>query len=769
MQTGLRAPWGVDQERARRAASYLLAGLLAVGATDVALADAGATDAGADVSAGAPYNLTEVVVTSRRREESLQDVPLAETVRTGADLQQQSAVLFEDAVQGVPNTLAFRSARSVSALEITMRGQTAIPSSIVYDPAVGLYINGVYVAEGQAAMGTLLDIDNVEIVRGTQGTLFGRNNTGGSVSIHTRAPQLDGYSGEFALAGGNDGLFGARAIVNVPLASTLAVRFAYQDNQHQGWGSSIVTGQNNFMDQHRYQARGSLLWQPGADFAAEITYERFRANEAGGLLHPLPGTLAAMIPGDTVPQDFYQTDAGKLQNDFAVTNAWGLNLHEHFSEALQARLIAGYRELFADNDYDADAMAASIADVTLNNTSYQKSAELQLSGKLLEERFDWVGGLYWFHDHGAADSVLAPGLSSPLPTYDINSVDNRSKAAYLHGEYKLTDAWHVAAGARRTEDERALDDNAYVDTSPLPPGQFCTIVDASDPNNPIPIGAETGGPCPPIHRSVTYHYWSWELSTDYRFNPDLMVYLRGGRGQRSGGWNIPVNTLQDAPFKPEQLTDVELGVKANELGGRLTLTADVFTGNYDDMQRLLAQLIGNTPTTLVINAGKARVSGAETEAGLVVTQRLRLQGSFGYTWAQYLEFTDPQGQDQSHNAFYMTPKYDAAASGIYSVPLSLGRLQLRADYDWHSALEFNVINDFNREGSVGVLNARASFTAASGALEATLFGTNLADKRYAYTGGTIVNPGTIPVASWQAAADRRLYGVEVAYRFSRPL
>ncbi len=626
MQTAPRAPLCVDRVSACRAAFCLLVALPGVITTGVAVADAAATDAGADVSAGAPYNLAEVVVTSRRREETLQDVPLAETVRTGAELEQQSAVLFEDAVQGVPNTLAFKSARSVSALEITMRGQTAIPSSIVYDPAVGLYINGVYVAEGQAAMGTLLDVDNVEIVRGTQGTLFGRNNTGGSVSIHTRAPQLDSYSGEFALAGGNDGLFGARAIVNLPIASTLAVRFAYQDNQHEGWGSSLVTGQNNFMDQHRYQARGSLLWQPGADFAAEITYERFRANEAGALLHPLPGTLAAMIPGDTVPQDFYQTDAGKLQSDFAVTNAWGLNLSEHFSDALQAKLIAGYRELFADNDYDADAMAASIADVTLNNTSYQKSVELQLSGKLLADRFDWVGGLYWFHDHGAADSTLAPGLSSPLPTYDINSVDNRSKAAYLHGEYKLTDAWHVAGGARRTEDERALDDNAYVDTSPLPPGQFCTIVDASDPNNPIPIGAETGGPCPPIHRSVTYHYWSWELSTDYRFNPDLMVYLRGGRGQRSGGWNIPINTLQDQPFKPEQLTDVELGVKANELGSRLTLTADVFTGNYDNMQRLLAQLIGNTPTTLVINAGKARVSGAETEAGLVVTPRAAAAG-----------------------------------------------------------------------------------------------------------------------------------------------
>jgi iron complex outermembrane receptor protein len=648
-----------------------------------------------------------------------------------------------------------------------MRGQTAIPSSIVYDPAVGLYIDGVYVANGQAAMGTLLDIDNVEIVRGTQGTLFGRNNTGGSISIHSHRPDLDAYSGDVALSGGNDGLFGARTVVNVPLASTLAVRFAYQDNQHQGWGSSDVTGQNNLMDQHRYQVRGGLLWKPTDDFESYLTYERFRANEAGALLHPLPGTIAAMLPGDTIPADFYQTDAGKLLSDFAVTNAWGLTLSEHFSDALQAKLIAGYRELHADNSFDGDAQAASIADVMLNNTSFQKSVELQLGGKTLAQRLDWVGGLYWFHDHGSADSLLAPGFSSPLPTYDLNSVDNRSKAAYLHGEYKLTDRWNVAAGVRRTEDSRELDDNAFVDTAPAPPGQFCTIVDASNPLNPVPLGALTGGPCPPIHKSVNYRYWSWELSSNYHVSDNLMVYMRSGRAQRSGGWNIPLNSLQDPPFKPEQLTDVELGVKANELGGRLTLTADVFTGNYDDMQRLLAKLIGNTPTTLVINAGKARVSGFESEAGMVVTQQLMVQVSFGWTYAQYLNFTDPSGNDASHNEFYMTPKYDAALSGIYTVPLSVGNLRLRADYNWHSALEFNVLNDFNRQGSVGLLNGRATLTSASGNLEASFFGTNLTDKRYAYTGGTIVNPGGLPVASWQAAADRRLYGVEVEYRFQR--
>jgi len=717
-------------------------------------------DAGGDAAAGSGYNLQEVLVTARRRDEKLLEVPLAETVKSGVELEQQSAVLFEDAVQGVPNTLAFRSARSVSALEITIRGQTAIPSSIVYDPAVGLYIDGVYVANGQAAMGTLLDIDNVEIVRGTQGTLFGRNNTGGSISIHSHRPDLGSFEGEAALAGGNDGLFQARTIVNVPLGNTLALRFAYQGDQHEGWGSSDVTGQDNLMDQHRYQLRAGLLFKPGEAFDAYLTYERFRANEAGALLHPLPGTLAAMLPGDTVPEDFYQTDAGKLLSDFAVTDAFALTLNERFSEALQAKLIAGYRELHADNDYDADAHAASIADVTLNNTSFQRSVELQLTGKAAA--LDWVGGVYWFHDHGSADSVLAPGLSSPLPTYDDNAVDNRSKAAYLHGDYRLAERWHVAAGARYTEDERDLNDNAFVDTSPAPPGPICTIVDET-------AAFPSFGPCPLIYRSVRYHYWSWEASTDYHFSEDVMVYLRSGRAQRSGGWNIPLNTLQDQPFKPEQLTDVELGVKANELGGRLTLTADAFTGNYDDMQRLLAKLIGNTPTTLVINAGKARVSGIETEAALVVARPLLLQGSFGWTDARYQQFTDTEGNDASHNEFYMTPKYTAALSGIYTMPLSIGSVHLRADYAWHSALQFNVLNDFNHQGSVGLLNGRATLASANGNLEASLFGTNLTDKRYAYTGGTIVNPGGLPVASWQAAADRRLYGLEVAYHFQQKL
>ena len=720
--------------------------------------------------------LEEIVITARRRPELSSDVPLAVTVESGRDLAAQSAVLFEDLARDVPNVLAFKSARSVSALEVTIRGQTAIPSSIVYDPAVGLYIDGVYVANGQGAMGTLLDVDHVEIVRGAQGTLFGRNNTGGSIAILSRRPDLSGYAEEFSLSGGSRNLLQGRAIINVPFSSTFGVRVAYQDNQRDGWGSSVATGQGNFMNQHRDQWRAGALWKPSEAFEAYLTYERFNANEVGALLHPVagstPGTIASQLPGDVIPSDFYQTDTGKLQSDRATTDAWQLTVSQQVGANLSAKLILGYRALHASNDYDADALAAPIADVVLSSTSYQKSAELQINGKSPQGGWDWVGGVYAFRDNGSADSTLAPvtpflNPGPPAPTYELNAAQNESLAAYLHGEWHPQPKWSVAAGLRDTDDRRALADNAFIDLSSLGgPPQFCTIV--TDPVTAVPLGALTGGACPPIQRGVAYQYWSWEVSSRYRFNDTLMAYVRSGRAQRSGGWNIPFNTLQDQPFRPEVLTDVELGVKAAAPDGRWGADAAVFSGNYADMQRLLARLVGSTPTTSVINAGKARVSGAEFSGRWLVAKPLELQASLGYTAARYRQFADPFGNDASHNDFYMTPKLQWDLAGTYTLPVAAGVVRLRADYAWHDRVEFNVIQDPNfpvGQGAIGLLDGRITFASRNQALEVALFGKNLLDKPYAYIGGSILSPPPLPpVASWVAPGDRRVLGLEVTYR-----
>jgi iron complex outermembrane recepter protein len=313
-----------------------------------------------------------------------------------------------------------------------------------------------------------------------------------------------------------------------------------------------------------------------------------------------------------------------------------------------------------------------------------------------------------------------------------------------------------------------VDDNAFWLDLPGFAPQTCSITDAA---SGFPLGFETPtGACPPIHNEVSYGYWSWELASHYRVNDRLMAYLRSGRAQRSGGWNIPVGTNQDSPFRPEQLTDVELGLKGSSSNGQLGWNLAVFTGQYNELQRLLALFSGQTVITEVINAGKARVDGLEFESQLQVTRSFGLHLALGYTDASYQRFTGPDGSDLSHNDFYMTPRYQWSLAGTYDVALGTGKLRMRADYAWHDRVEFNVINDFNRQSAVGLVNARVSYLTGNG-FEVAAFGTNLTDEKYAYNGGTILAPlpplgQAGPLTSWQAAADRRLVGLELSYHLN---
>jgi iron complex outermembrane receptor protein len=749
-------------------------------------------------------NLGEIVVTARRRDEKIIDAPLAITVETGEQLKDQDAVLFDDTARLVPNVRMMPSPQSVSAMDVTMRGQTAIRSAIDYDPAVGIYVDGVYVANGQAAMNTLLDIDRVEIDRGAQGTLYGRNNTGGAISFHTMRPQLGVTRYEVASDTGADRLFMGRGILNVPVGDTAAVRIAYQDNERDGYGSSVATGQGNYDNQHRYQARVGALWRPNAGFDAFFTYEHFEANEGGALLHPLHGTaveqlgqqipqilqldpLLSGIAPVAIPNSIYQTDADLPSHDRTHLDATQLTLSQAIDANAKAKLILGYRHLNNDTAIDVDATSLPFANTALSNSSSQKSAELQLSGLALDRKLDWVGGLYWFRDDGSAPSMIPPPSAayqaffsvlnqaapgsvtySPYPVIESNSVQNLSHAAFAHGEYHVNDRWSLAAGLRRTDDTRRLSENAY---AALPSGPACTIVDQSTGGFP----ANGGGPCPPIDKSVGFSYWSWEFSTRYRLSEEVNAYFRAGRGQRSGGWNVPVNTLQDTPFRPEQITDYEIGAKADLLGGALMVNGDVFYGNYDQLQRLLPLLIGNsitgyTPSTYVINAGRARVSGAELESHFFLSRSWSVDADFGWTDGRYRQF-EYQGVDLSGNQFYQTPKFNAGLGVGYQAPLAGGTVRVHADYAWQDTVQFNVINDYNNQGAYGTLNARAAYDVDDhGTWEIAVFGTNLTGRQYAITGGTIGSappsptPAT-PAMAFQIPGAPRLYGFGFSYRF----
>jgi len=773
----------VGTNRARRAAvGGIAAGCATTGIAALAALAAPRAAQAADAVVDSASDLGEIVVQARRRDERQSDVPAAVSVVTGSQLQQQDAVVFGDVAREVPNVRMTQSPQSESALDVSMRGQTAIRAAIDYDPAVGIYVDGVYVANGQAAMNTLLDIDDVQIVRGAQGTLFGRNNTGGSIMFSTRRPQLDQYSSEAALDAGTFQLFSGRAIVNVPLGDTLAVRMAYQADNRQGYGASVGSGQGNFGNRAREQLRVGALWRPTAGFDAYWTYEHFDADETGALLHPLHGTLVEALgqalqqfpaPGIApvvIPDNPYQTDADFLAHDQSRLEATQLTLNQALDPLTRARLILAYRHLHNDTAIDVDATTLPIANTALFNASSQKSAEFQLSGLSLDSRLDWVGGLYWFRDDGSAPSVLAPPSPayqqvlqqlqqtlSPYPVVESNAVQNLSSAAYLHGEYHVTDRWSAAAGVRHTSDTRRLSEDSYALVPGL--GQSCTIT-----------GQSPLAPCPPFDHSVDFGYWSWELSSRYRVTPDAHLYVRSGRAQRSGGWNVPVNTFQDQPFRPEQITDLELGGKAAMLGGALDVNADVFAGNYDDMQRLLPRVVGGTPTTYVINAGRARVDGAELESTLKAARGAALRLAAGWTDARYRDFRysgDPARPpvDLSGNRFSGTPRFNADLGGDYETPMGGGAVRLHADYAWQDTVQFNVINDFNSQGAYGTLNARATFVAPGGRWDLAAFGTNLTGRQYAVAGGSVAAlPSPVPAFSWQIPGAPRMFGVELTVR-----
>ena len=768
-------------------------------------------------------SLGEITVQARRRDERQIDVPVAVTVESGAQLRDQDAVLFDDIAREVPNLRMTPSPQSVSAMDVTLRGQSAIRAAIDYDPAVGIYVDGVYVANGQAAMNTLLDIDSVQVVRGAQGTLFGRNNTGGAILFNSRRPEPERLQAEVAADTGTFGLFSGRAMVNLPLGDRLAVRLAWQDNERQGYGSSVGSGQGGFDNQHRYQARLGVLWQGTQGIDAYATYEHFEAREQGALLHPLGGTVvdqlgqlynqvpqlqqafpgAGLVPVSPylLPASMYQTGAGQWSHDNTTLDATQLTLNARLTSEVGVKLIAAYRHLGNDTAIDVDASSLPMADTTLTNASAQKSLELQFQGSMAHASVDWLAGLYAFQDDGNAPSTLPavpgaylqdylalqgigllpagnpPFAAVPVsaqsflttPTIERNTVGNRSMAAFAHADWHLSEQWSAAAGLRHTRDTRRISENSYL---ALPGGlQACTILDQS-----TGAPANGGGSCPPIDRQAGFGYWSWEFSSSYRVDDATHVYLRNGRAQRSGGWNLPVNTLQDQPFRPERLTDYELGLKADLFGGGVLVNTDVFLGNYDDMQRLLPQLVGGTPTTYVINAGRARVSGAEFEGDVALSRDWSARLSLGWTQARYKQFAYLPGGgqpaiDASSNAFSQTPRFNAALGAGYSVPVYTHRLSLHLDYAWQDAVAFNVFNDANHQGAYGTLNARAALAQdARARWELAAFGTNLTQKTYAVTGGSVATgyPPQAPAFSWQIPGAPRMLGLELTWRWGSP-
>ncbi|WP_242130312.1 TonB-dependent receptor [Sphingobium sp. Sx8-8] len=698
-----------------------------------------------DGGQSASVGLTDIIVTARRRSERLQNVPVAVTAVTGAELERRTVSGISEIAAATPNLRFSEGARGPTVSFVTIRGQTNINQTIAGDPAVGIYFDEVYIARSPGALfGSVYDMGSVEVLRGNQGTLFGRNSTGGAILLTPNRPNLEEVEGHVEAGFGSYGRADFSGVLSVPIVQgSLAARASIQRAYADPFTTSIVNGNEiGFGDRNRLSGRASLRWTPMDTLTFDLTYDYSRVNENGGVSRSVTRT-----PANT---PFYQSfSAIPNPTAYARTEGWLFKANYAASPAFNAKAIFGYRKLNYYNTRDVDATVSTAIDAELLGKQQQFSSELQISGDVPLDTFiaklSYTGGVYYFTESGSDDS--ATPLETPTTARrQFRHGRNTSFAGYTQLEGYFTDTLSVFGGLRVTNDQRSLDiGNATAGV--------CTLVGN-------PPGCRFSG-------STSTTFLSWSAGVRYKLTPTINTYFRAGRGQRSGGLDSSPTRL--VSFAPEVLTDYEVGLKGSFLDNHVRANVALFTGNYDNIQRSIVQLDGGgIPYSAILNAAKGRVRGLEAELNVTPVKGLTFSGTLGHTDAKYLSFTDPlTGVDRSGNKFNQVPAWTYSLSADASVSTSAGTFNGRVDYSWQSRVAFEVYNlPATMEPSFGLLNARLGFKPelSLGGIqpEIAVFGKNLTNERYNVDGLTL-SPAL--GATLFRNSNPRVYGVDVRFNF----
>jgi iron complex outermembrane receptor protein len=652
------------------------------------------TAAHAQDAAEASESDGEILVVARKREERLIDVPIAVSAFGQDDLGKLQAQDLSGVQGAVPNLNLVQGRGSSSNANIFIRGIGQPDALQTFDPAVGVYVDGVYMSRIQGALMNLYDVERVEVLRGPQGTLYGKNTIGGAVNIVSRKPHLDDLkaSGSFTY-GSYDQIVG-NAYVSAPLvAGRVALSLAGQLDKRDGIVTDAITGKK-YNDRDTLSGRAILRAQ--ATDALEIIlsgdYTRQRtALTLGHATAPLVGfnynaTFTAVTPFSIIGAEPYGPYNYKAATSFTGNEGqkldhWGLSgtINYELGDALTLTSITAYRKLSPDYYVDIDATAAEVGDVFVGVRQKQFSQELQL--KYDSDRVKGVFGLYYMkeqiasHQEAYADSYLK---YVGLPLAFLRTIDDdqtvKSYAAFGQLTYDLSDAFSVTGGLRYTKDRKEYYRTTTAFTGGAPGAPFVF------PNSlPAPFNTLD---------HVTFGAWTPSLTLSYKPTPNTHLYASAQRGFKSGGFNGRVNGLGDVTevvngvttvtpfFKPETVWTYEAGAKGNFLGGRVRLAANFFYSDYRNFQARVGG--GNTGITggsfPVLNAGKLRMQGVEVEATVKPVTALTLGVAMGYLDAKYKEFNDGRRPP----SFSCNPTGTAVVcKPAFAPPISL---RLSADY-----------------------------------------------------------------------------------------
>jgi len=734
------------------------------------------------------FAIEEVVVTARKREESLQNTPVAVSAFTANDLKFRQVQATDKLADIAPN-LRFDpvspSSGSNSAGQIFIRGIGQTDFTPVTDPGVGLYIDGVYMARSVGAVMDFVDVERIEVLRGPQGTLFGRNTIGGAILVHTRKP-ADTFQGDVSAEFGSDKKNYWTAHLDVPFSETLKTNYAFTRRNRNGYMKRLADGLDGG-DENMWAARGSALWTPRADFEALVAMDYTNRRENGpatvsggvndlqafaGIANIVNPACPPPPPGDPVPGPGYDTMGNPAcANDTAFIgpftsggtfpiksslDTWGVHttLTWDATDWLQVKSITGYRYVELLSSRDGDNTPNKIFATRDHFKQKQWSQELQLSGRAFADRLQWLlGGYYFWEDATNINPVF-------LPVGDLQSggsATNESYAIFTQGTYDLTEALSITFGVRYSNDTKQFRPNQKI---------FGPALIAPVYLGPGGITVPVGGRLLPLEEfEVDFDDFSILANAAYQWTDELMTYFTYSEGFKSGGFDqrFVVPLTEPSSFKPEFVESYEIGVKSEWFDNRLRLNVAAFHTDYDGLHIVTRE----TFNPITFNAGTADIDGFEIEAVVVPHPDWFITGAIGYLDAEYksLDQAAINAGVREDNELINSPEWSTSLGVAYTVRISeWGTMTPRLDWAYHASEYNNAVNTPQlKQDSYHMLNMAATFESDDGQWQVTLAGRNLLDETYLITG----NSGYETASSYleQVYGRPREWSLSVQYNF----
>ena len=734
---------------------------------------------GAAPSLGQDSGADEIVVTAQKREERLLDVPIAVTSIGGETISRLQLTESLDVARLTPNLNVSAIAGSGTQPNFFLRGVGLNDFSLNNSGPVGVYVDEVYLSSFGAQNFLLYDMDRVEVLRGPQGTLYGRNTTGGAISYFSRRPG-DEFDGYLAAEGGEYDSYRVEGAVGGPLGESLRARVAVVRNFSDGFFENLDTGRES----NGTDAFGARLMLE-ADLAPNLTallrlhgdFNRtpFSQYEHLGLLDPAtfaPCSVAAVNANQCVDALGYQDTSGFHQGRF---DREGDVDRDAYGASLALNLDLGSTNLVSVTAYqtdegvleeESDASPNELLAVTLGNDTWTLSQELRLVGG--GDRINWIGGLYYLTEKvklnntvdlfrelrplaEATDPLAFPGGFDPdglalgAPIFFLRSTGTQKTdtvAAFGQTEIALSDRLTFTGGLRYTWEERSFNPSAILEE----PGFSVPLYE----NLPLSTDASN---------------LSGRVALDFHLTPNALLYASASRGFKSGGFNgsFLFSPAENVPYAPETLNAFEAGYKFAGFGGRVRLNAAAFYYDYSDLQVFTLINSGGLPLSVLTNAADAEIYGAELELGLQPTDAWRVDVALGLLHTELVNFQTFGGQDFSGNELVQSPHVAFSVVTSYDIGLGgVGVLRPQIDLSYKGDHTFSTANDpFSSQGAYWLANLQLTWISRDDMTEIGVFARNIFDEKYFVNRTNLADFGLVQ----QVTGAPQTFGVRARRRF----